>query len=165
MPEPVAAWLDLADLDLAPGDQNNLALSRLAFVPLLLFSFFLLVALLLSAGILKLACRLAGEAPPGMGRACCILLAQMLAGILVGAAVGGGSAWLGIGESVPILASVAVGGASTLLSWAANAGILTAATGYGFLTCLWVGLLNILLIAVIVGAPLAVIALSLLLIA
>ena len=163
--DPGAALLDLAALDLDQGDRATEMLRQLGFVPLLLFSFCMLVLVLLSAGILKLACRLAGEAPPGMGRACGVLLAQILAGFVVGAAVGSGAAWLGIGESVSILASVAVGSASTVLSWAANAGILTAATGYGFLTCLWVGVLNFLLMLVIVGGPVAVAAVIVLVVA
>ena len=163
--DPGAAFLELAALDLEHGDRAAEMLRQLGFVPLLLFLLGILVILLLSAGILKLACRLAGEAPPGMGRACCVLLAQMLAGFVVGAAVGSGAVWLGIGESVSILASVAVGSTSTVLSWAANAGILTAATGYGFLTCLWVGVLNFLLMLVIVGVPVAVVAVIALVIA
>ena len=65
---------------------------------------------------------------------------------------------LGVGASVSIAGSVAVGGASTILSWMANAGILVSMMGYGFVKCLWVGVLHTLLVVVMVGGPIGVIA-------
>ena len=149
---------DLSGLDFEGGDVASGLIESLGFGIVLLFLLAIPVIWVVSALIFKLACRMAGEDPPGIGRACGILLAQGLCGSAVGAAVGGMGAVLGVDASVSIAGSVAVGGASTILSWMANAGILVSMMGYGFVKCLWVGVLHTLLVVVMVGGPIGVIA-------
>ena len=150
---------DLSGLDFEGGDMASDLVQSLGFGIVLLFLLAVPLIWVVSALIFKLACRMAGEDPPGIGRACGILLAQGLCGSAVGAAVGGvGGAVLGVDASVSIAGSVAVGGASTILSWMANAGILVSMMGYGFGKCLWVGVLHTLLVLVMVGGPIGVIA-------
>ncbi len=114
-----------------------------------------------SALIFKLSCRIGGEEPPGLGRACAILFLQSIVGSAVGAAVNGVGMGLGIEQSV--VAAIAVGGASSILSWMANAGILTSMMSYGFLRSMWIGFLHTLLVIVMIGGPIGAIVLGALL--
>ena len=86
-----------------------------------------------------------------------ILFLQSIVGSAVGAAVNGVGMGLGIEQSAG--AAIAVGGASSILSWMANAGILTSMMSYGFLRSMWIGFLHTLLVIVMIGVPIGVIAL------
>ena len=153
--EPV---FDLSGFDFEGVEGASNLVQSLGFGILLLFLLAIPVLWVMSALVFKLACRMAGEDPPGIGRACGILLAQGLCGSAVGAAVGGLGALMGVDGSGSLAGSVAVGGASMILPWMANAGILVSMMGYGFGKCLWVGVLHTLLVVVMVGGPIGVIA-------
>jgi hypothetical protein len=60
---------------------------------------------------------------------------------------------MGIDDSASVGASLAVGGASTMLSWMVNAAILASMMSYAFLKSMWIGFLHNLLVMVIVGVP------------
>ena len=66
---------------------------------------------------------------------------------------------LGIDESAGIATSVAVSGASSILSWMANAGLLVSMMGYGFGKSMWIGFLHNLLVIVMIGGPIGALAL------
>ena len=151
-----AVDLDLGDFE---SDMVEGILDSLGFGVILLFLLAIPVLYVVSALIFKLSCRIAGEEPPGLGRACGILLAQGLAGSAVGAAVSGIGMALGIDENVSIAASVAVGGSSSLISWRVSAAILQSMMSYGFLRSMWIGVLHTLLILVMIGGPIGAIAL------
>lgn len=146
---------DLADLT---GDGGAIAglLDSLGFGVILLALLLIPVFFVVSALIFRLACRLAGEEPPGLGWACVILLAQGLAGGAVGGIVGGVGGATGIGAG-SVAGSLAVGGLSSLLSWMVNAGVLVAMAGYGFLKSMWIGFLHNLLAVVMIGVPIALV--------
>lgn len=154
--------LDSLDLQMAQmGDGKNLAaglVQNMGFGVILLVLLAIPVLYVVSAMVFRLACRVAGEDPPGLGRACGILLAQALAGGAVNAAVGGIAMVVGIDETASLGASSAVSGAGSLLSWMVNAAILSAMMTYGFLKSMWIGFLHTLLVIVLVGVPLGLLA-------
>lgn len=152
-----AVDLGAANLGESGGMIRNL-LESAGFGVLLLVLLAIPVLFVVSALIFKLACRLAGEDPPGLGRACVVLFVQSLAGSAVGAAVSGVSMVLGLEQSAGLGLSLAMGGLSSLLSWLASAGVLTAMLGYAFLRSMWICVLNTLLVIVMVGAPIAAVA-------
>jgi hypothetical protein len=154
---------DLDDLDV--GDLGDLGdggemlsgmLESFGFGIILLLLLAIPVLYVISALIFRLACSLAGEDPPGLGRACVILLAQGFAGGAAGGLVGGIAGVMGVDETASIGASIAVAGASTMISWMVNAAILASMQSYDFLKSMWIGFLHTLLSLVIVGVPVAV---------
>ncbi len=145
---------DLADLG-GEAEMVSGMLERFGFGLILILLLAIPALFVLSAVIFKLACRIAGEDPPGLGRACVILLAQGLAGGAVGGIVAGLAAVLGIDDTASVGASLAVGGASTMLSWMVNAAILASMMSYAFLKSMWIGFLHTLLVMVMIGAPVA----------
>lgn len=148
--------LDLSGIDFEGADMAKGLLESFGFGIVVLVLLAIPILWVVSALIFKLACRMAGEEPPGLGRACGILLAQSLCGSAVGAAVGGVGALLGV-DDASISGAISVGGASSILSWMANAGILVSMMSYGFVKSLGIGLLHTLLTLVMVGAPIGVI--------
>jgi hypothetical protein len=145
---------DLGGFDLAGGEGAAAGiLESLGFGVILLALLAVPLLWVLSALVFKLACRIAGEEPPGLGRACGILLAQGLCSSAVGAAVGGLGMVMGIEESASIVGGLAVSGASTVLSWMAGAGILVSMMGYAFLKSMWIGFLHTTLVIVLIGGP------------
>jgi hypothetical protein len=148
-----SADFDLSAFDLGGEDAAADILETLGFGVILLGLLAIPVLWVISGLILKLSCRLAGEDPPGLGRACGILFAQGLCGSAVGAGVAGVGLVMGIDESASIASSIAVSGASTLLSWMANAGLLASMMSYGFVKSMWIGFLHTLLILVMIGGP------------
>ncbi len=146
---------DFGDLEGLDADAGMVAgvLENFGFGIVLLFLLAIPVLYVVSALIFKLACRIGGEDPPGLGRACGILLAQGFAGSAVGGVVGGIAGVMGIDEAASIGASIAVGGASTLLSWMVNAAILASMMSYGFVKSMWIGFLHTLLVIVMIGGP------------
>jgi hypothetical protein len=164
--DPVAGLAsDLAerfgDVDALDGGGEVVAglLSSLGFGVILLALLAIPVLYVVSALVFKLSCRLAGEDPPGLGRACVVLLAQGFAGGAVGTAVGGVATLMGVDDSASIGVGLAVGGASMMLSWMINAAILTSMMGYAFLKSMWIGFLHTLLVIVMIGGPIGLIAL------
>ena len=141
-------WCGVGGEDMAAG-----ILETLGFGVILLGLLAIPVLWIVSGLIFKLACRIAGEEPPGLGRACGILFAQGLCGSAVGGIVGGVGMAMGIDESASIASSIAVSGASTILSWMANAGILVSMMGYSFVKSMWIGFLHTLLVIVMIGGP------------
>lgn len=149
---------DLSGLDFAGADVASGLIESMGFGIVLLFLVAVPVLWVVTALVFKLSCRMAGEDPPGLGRACGILLAQGFCGTAVGGVVGGIGAALGIDDATSIAGAVAVGGASTLLSWLANGGILASMMGYGFVKSLWIDILHTLLVMVMIGVPVGLIA-------
>jgi hypothetical protein len=148
--------VDAPDFDLGdlPGGEGAAGiLESLGFGVILLVLLAIPVLWVVSALVFKLACRFAGEEPPGLGRACGILFAQGLCSSAVGAGVSGLGMAMGVQESASIGAALAVSGASTLLSWMAGAAILVSMMGYGFLKSMWIGFLHTLLVVVLIGGP------------
>ena len=139
--------------DLDPDEMAEALIDKLGLGIILLVLLALPLLYVISASILKLACRIAGTDPPSLGRACGILFAQGIAGAAVGGATAGLGFALGIDETASIVESVVLNGASSVISWLASAGILTAMMGYGFLRSLWVGILHTILLVVLVGGP------------
>lgn len=144
---------DLGGLDFGGENVATDLIESLGFGIILLGLLALPVLWVVSGLVLKLSCRIAGEEPPGLGRACGILFAQGLCGSAVSAAVGGVGMVMGIDETASIASSIAVSGASTLLSWLANAGLLAAMMGYAFVKSMWIGFLHTLLVIVMIGGP------------
>ena len=108
---------------------------------------------LANAGILKLACRLAGADPPSFGRACGIIFVQGMAGSAVGAATVGMGLAFGIDETASIAESIVLNLSSFVLSIFVYAGILTAMMGYDFLKSLWAEVIQMVLAVVLVVGP------------
>ena len=159
--QPESTDLDGGDMnfgDFEGAEMISGVLESLGFGVILLALLAIPVLYIGSALIFKLACRIGGEDAPGLGRACGILFVQGLAGSAVGAAVGGVGMGLGIDAEASVTGSIAVTGASTLLSWMANAGILSSMMSYGFLRSMWIGFLHTLLVIVMIGGPIGAIA-------
>jgi hypothetical protein len=156
-----SAGFDAEDVDLGDFESDMVSgiLDTLGFGVILLFLLAIPVLYVVSALIFKLSCRIAGEEPPGLGRACGILLAQGLAGSAVGAAVSGVGMALGIDEEAAIGAAIAVTGSSSLISWLVNAAILQSMMSYGFVRSMWIGVLHTLLVIVMIGGPIGAVAL------
>ena len=146
--------VDVHASDLDPSGAIGGLLAQVGFGVVLLLLLAIPVLFVISALIFRLACRLAGEEPPGLGRACLVVFVQGLAGSAVGAAVSGLGMLLGLEAAGGAAASIALGVGSSLLSWLASAGVLMAMMGYGFLRCLWIGILNTLLVIVLIAVPL-----------
>ena len=146
------------DMDSARADMVSGVLEKFGFGLILLVILAIPVLYVVSALVFKLSCRIAGEDPPGLGRACGILLAQGLAGSAVNGAVTGIAAGMGINEAASLSASIAVAGAGSILSWMVGAAILSAMMSYGFLKSMWIGFLHTLLVIVMVGGPIAALA-------
>ena len=154
------AKLDVGNMDFGDFEGAEMlsgVLESLGFGVILLCLLAIPALYVVSALIFKLSCRIGGEEPPGLGRACAILFLQSIVGSAVGAAVNGVGMGLGIEESAG--AAIAVGGGSSILSWMANAGILTSMMSYGFLRSMWIGFLHTLLVIVMIGGPIGAIAL------
>lgn len=151
------ASLDTLDLEMAQlGDGSDLMaglLESVGYGVILLVLLAIPVLYVVSALIFRMACRVAGEDPPSLGRACGILLAQAFAGGAAGAAVSGIAMAMGIDASASMGASGAVNLAGSLLSWMVNAAILSAMMSYGFLKSMWIGFLHTLLTLVMIGVP------------
>jgi hypothetical protein len=152
---------EAGDIDLGgfESDMVSSVLDTLGFGVILLFLLAIPVLYVVSALVFKLACRIAGEDPPGLGRACGILLAQGLAGSAAGAAVSGVGMALGVDQEASIGAAVAVTGSSSLISWLVNAAILQSMMSYSFVRSMWIGVLHTLLVLVMIGGPIGAIAL------
>jgi len=150
-----AAAFDLGSFGLGGEDAGGGILETFGFGVVLLGLLAIPLLWVVSALVFKLACRIGGEEPPGLGRACGILFAQGLCSSAVGAAVGALGMVMGVDESASIGASIAVSGASSVLGWMANAGILVSMMGYGFGKSLWIGFLHTLLVLVLIGGPIA----------
>jgi hypothetical protein len=94
---------------------------------------------------LRLAVRLVGDEVPGFGRAFVVALAQMLAGMVVGALLGG-VALAGVADP----ASPAFQGLQLLIGFGVNALVLQAMLGLGFGRALVVALVE-LVVTVVIG--------------
>lgn len=144
---------DTSDLDTDGGEAVAGIMESLGFGVILLAILAIPVLWIVSGLVLKLACRISGEDPPGLGRACGILFAQGLVGSAVAAAVAGVGMAMGIDESAGLASSLAVSGASSMLGWMANAGVLVSMMSYGFGKSMWIGFLHTLLVVVMIGGP------------
>jgi hypothetical protein len=158
---PAASPGDAGDLagDLAAGEEVvSGLLESFGFGVILLGLLAIPVLYVVSALVFKLACRLAGEDPPGLGRACGILLAQGLAGGAASGIVSGIAMVMGLDESASIGVSLAVTASASLVSWLVNAAILSSMMSYDFLKSMWIGVLHTLLSILLVGGPIAALA-------
>lgn len=133
-------------------------LRGLGFGVVLLFLLAIPILLAIGGLILQLACRIGGADPPGLGRAIAILFAQSIAGGAVGAIANGFALALGLDQATAAPAAMAVGGVTFLLSFLANAAILSAMASCDFLRALWVCVVHTLLIVLLVLGPIAAIA-------
>jgi hypothetical protein len=156
-----AGGVDIVDMDLGDFGGSEMVsgvLDSLGFGVILLVLLAIPALYVFSAWVFQLACRIGGEDPPGLGRACGILFIQGIAGSAVGAAVTGIGFGLGINAEASMGASIAVTGASSTISWMANAAILASMMSYGFVRSMWIGLLHTVLVLVMIGGPIAGIA-------
>jgi hypothetical protein len=141
-----------SDTAVPGGEALGQLLDNFGFGVLFLILLAIPVLYVLNALILRLACRLAGEEQPGLGRACLILLAQAVAGGAVGVAFAGIALLVGI-EEAGLGASLGLNLLSALCSWMVNAAILSAMLSCAFLRALWISVLHTLLVIVFVGVP------------
>lgn len=148
-----ASALSALSGDLGPGGAIQAAMGMLGAWFILIVLVMLPLVIAIGGMILKLACRLAGAEPPTLGRACAILFAQSIVGSVAGGLVNTISA--ASGEEVGVGASIAMAGASGILSWTGGAAVLTAMTDNGFGRSLWVGVVHTVLTLVLVMVPIA----------
>jgi len=143
---------------LGGGEMLRGLLGSLGFGVVLMLLIAVPIALVVGGLILQLAFRIAGADPPGLGRAVAILFVQGLAGGAVGGLTAGFARAMGIDQAVLASASLAVAGTSCLLSWLANAAVLTGMADCSFLRALWVCVVHTVLVVLLVLGPIVAIA-------
>jgi len=144
--------LELPEGSLPGGEAASQLLDNFGFGIVLLILLAIPALYVVSALILKLACRLGGEEPPGLGRACLVLFVQGVAGTAVGAAFGGIGMLIGI-EEAGVAVSAGLSVVSALCSWLANAAVLSSMLSCAFVRALWIGVIHTVLVLVIVAVP------------
>jgi hypothetical protein len=148
--------------DFGAGDQQAMTAvaqqmwTRFGLLLLVGLLIFIPIALLIGALILILACRLAADETPGLGRACAVVFVQGLVGTAVNGAMAGVALGLGIAGG-GVGTAVGFNVVSLLVLLAAYGGVLWAMTALGFGRALWVTVVCWLLSLAMIVIPMAIV--------